>query len=100
MRVISSVKSGGVEYQSIWASLSWIDKAKGTTGAMALSVRNAEGTNETIIHRNAKLADVKSSLNALRALGLKDSQLSQLFNHKGKGSGLAQHVKMLVANLK
>ena len=100
MRVISSVESGGVEYQSIWASLAWIDKSYGNSSAKALTVRSGEGTNETIIHRNAKLADVESSLQNLRGLGLKDSQLSQLFNHQGKGAGLAQHVKVLVSNLR
>jgi len=100
MRVISSVESGGVDYQSIWASLSWIDKSYGNSSAKALTVRSSEGTNETIIHRNAKLADVESSLHTLRGLGLKESQLSQLFNHKGKASGLAQHVKVLVSNLR
>ena len=67
---------------------------------MAMTIRTGDGTNETIIHRNAKLADVESSLHHLRGLGLADKQLSQLFNHKGKSSGLAQHVKALVANLK
>jgi hypothetical protein len=100
VRVISSVKSGGVEYQAIWASLSWIDKSCGNSSAMGLTIRTGEGTNETIIHRNAKLADVESSLRELRGLGLKDAQLSELFNHKGKGSGLAQHVKVLVSNLR
>src|ERR1019366_902844 len=99
MRVVSSVESGGVEYQSIWASLSWIEKGHGNS-AMALTVRNGEGINETIIHRNAKLAEVEASLHVLRGLGLSDLQLSQLFNHKGKSSGLAQHVKVLVANLR
>ena len=100
MRVIASVRSRGVEYQSIWASLSWIDEAKETSAAMALSVRSGPGTNEAIIRRNAKLPDVESALGALRALGLKDAQLSELFNHKGSPSRLAHHVKMLVSNLK
>jgi len=100
MRVISSVKSGGVEYQSIWASLSWIDKSYRNTSALALAVRSGDGTNETIIPRNAKLAEVESSLHVLRGLGLGDSQLSQLFNHKGNPSGLAQHVKVLVSSLR
>ena len=100
MRIINSVDSNGVEYQSIWASLSWIDKSNGKTSAMALAVRDGEGANQTIIPRNAKLADVQSSLRHLRSLGIDDRKLSELFNHKGNASGLAQHVKALVANLR
>ena len=100
MRVISSVDSNGIEYQSVWASLSSIDKSHADTSAMALVIRSGEATNETIIHRNARLADVQASLRQLRGLGIEDKKLSQLFNHKGKFSGLAQHVKALVANLR
>ena len=100
MRVLNSLEFGGIEYRSIWASLSWIDKSRGGSSAMALTIRSGQETNEAIIHRNATLADVESSLCTLRALGLGDSQLSRLFNHKGNGRGLAQHVKVLVANLR
>jgi hypothetical protein len=100
MRVINTVVSKGVEYESIWGSLSLIDKSHANTSAMALAVRSASGEIETIIHRNAKLADVQVTLRHLRGLGIEDKHLSQLFNHKGKFSGLAQHIKALVANLK
>jgi hypothetical protein len=99
MRVINSVEFGGVEYQSIWASLSWLESRE-NNASMALAVRSGEGVNATIIPRNAKLAEVEASLRALRDIGLGDSQLSQLFNYKGKPSGLAQHVKMLVSSLR
>ena len=101
MRVIGSVECGGVEYQAIWASLSSInDDLVGQNAARALAIRNSEGQNQTVIHRNAKLADVETSLRHLRGLGLKDSQLSRLFNYKGNSNGLAQHVKMLVSSLR
>ena len=97
MRVINSVEVGGVEYQSIWASLSYIN---GSGSGFALAIRNGDGANETVIPRNASLADVETSLRHLRGLGFKDAPLSRLFNHKGNSSGLAQHVKVLVANLR
>ena len=99
--MISSVKVGGVEYQAIWASLSWIipDDPKGSP-ALALTIRDGEGKDEAIIRRNASLADVESSLRQLRGLGFNDSKLSELFNHKGNPKGLAQHVKVLVSSLK
>jgi dihydrodipicolinate synthase/N-acetylneuraminate lyase len=100
MRVINAVVSKGVEYESVWGPLSLIDKSHANTSAMALAVRSASGEIETIIHRNAKLADVQSSLRHLRSLGIDEKNLSELFNHKGKFSGLAQHVKALVANLR
>jgi hypothetical protein len=100
MRVISSVEFGGMEYQSIWASLSWIDESRENNVSMALAIRTGEGVNEAIIPRNAKLAEVEASLIVLRELGLGDSQLSQLFNYKGKPHGLAQHVKRLVSSLR
>ena len=81
----------------IGASLSWINR---TRSALALAIRNGGGENETVIPRNAKLADVEQSLRHLRSLGFKDVQLSRLFNHKGNSSGLAQHVKVRVANLR
>jgi len=101
LRVIASVKVGGVEYQAIWASLSWIkpDDHKGSP-ALALTIRSGEGKDEAIIRRNASLADVESSLRQLCGLGFNDSKLSELFNHKGNPGGLAQHVKVLVANMK
>jgi len=101
LRVIASVKVGGVEYQAIWAPLSWIkpDDPKASP-ALALTIRSGEGKDEAIIRRNASLADVQSSLRQLHALGFSDSTLSELFNHKGNPSGLAQHVKVLVASLK
>jgi hypothetical protein len=100
MRVINSVEFGGVEYQAIWASLSWIDESLEKNASMALAVRTNEGVNEAIIARNAKLAEVEASLRALREIGLGDPQLSQLFNYKGKPQGLSQHVKMLVSSLR
>ena len=101
LRVIAAVKVGGIEYQAIWASLSWIkpDDHKGSP-ALARTIRSSEGNDEAIIRRNASLADVQSSLRQLRVLGFGDSKLSQLFNHKGNPSRLAQHVKVLVASLK
>ncbi len=101
MRVIASVKVGGVEYQAICASLSWIKPNDQTTSpALALTIRNDEGKDEALIRRNASLADVQSSLRQLRELGFSDSKLSELFNHKGNPAGLAQHVKVPVASLK
>ena len=98
MRKVGSVAVGGAEYQSIWAKLSWIDPlAYPGSNALGLVVRRDDGTNETIIPRNAKLAAVESSLAHLRRLGLGESELSELFEHKGKG--LAQHVKVLVSRL-
>ena len=72
MRVISSVEFDGVVYEAIWASMSWVNNNPAGSTAMALVVRNSDGGNETIIHRNAKLADVETSLRHLRGLGLKD----------------------------
>ena len=101
MRVIASVEVGGVEYQAIWASLSWIkpNDHKGSP-ALALTIRNGDGKDEAIIRRNANRADVEVSLRRLRELGFRDTQLSELFNHKGNPSGLAQHVKVLVSSLR
>ena len=99
MRVIGSVEAGGVQYQAIWASLSWINDNPAAGSAKALTVRAADGRNETIIARNAKLAEVENSLRHLRSLGLKDSQLSQLFKCKGK-SELSQQVKVLASSLR
>ena len=101
LRVIASIKVGGVEYQAIWASLSWIKPHdhKGSP-ALALAIRSSEGKDEAVIRRNASLADVESSLRQLRELGFSDSKLSELFNHKGNPGGLAQHVKVLVSKLK
>ena len=100
MRVISSIQFDGVEYLAVWAPLKAIDRACGTSAAMVLAIRDGEGANKAIIPRNAKLADVQASLHHLRGLGLGESQLAELFNHKGKPAGLAQHVKVLVANLR
>jgi hypothetical protein len=99
MRVISSVEFGGMEYQSIWASLSWLDSSQ-NNASMALAVRDAKGTDVAIIPRNAKLAEVEASLSILRNLGLGDSRLAKLFNYKGSPRGLAQHVKVLVSSLR
>lgn len=98
MRVIGSVEVGGVEYQAVWGSLSSIDNQKAGSGN-ALVVRGDEGRIETIIRRNARLADVQASLRHLRSLGLNDSHLSRLFGYKGHKSGLPQHVKVLVSRL-
>jgi hypothetical protein len=98
MRDIGSAEVGGTEYRAVWATLAWIDRAAHPgSAALAITVRGEDGTNEAIIRRNAKLADVEAALRHLRALGFKDAQLSQLFAHKGKG--LAQHVKVLVSRL-
>jgi hypothetical protein len=61
LRVIAPVNVGGVEYQAIWASLSWIkpEDHKGSP-ALALTIRD-DGKDEAIIRRNASLADVQSS---------------------------------------
>jgi hypothetical protein len=98
MRVVGSTEVGGVSYQAVWGSLSSIDNQDVGSGK-ALAVRGDEGKNETIIHRNAKLADVQASLGHLRRLGLNDSQLGRLFAYKGHKSGLPQHVKVLVSRL-
>ena len=62
-----------------------------------LATRGEAGWKDLV---RAKLAEVESSLHHLRGLGLGNSQLSQLFNHKGKGGGLAKHVKVLVSGLR
>jgi hypothetical protein len=98
MRVVGSVEVGGVWYQAVWGSLSSIDNQK-TGSGNALAVRGDEGRNETVIRRNARLADVQTSLRHLRGLGLNDSQLSRLFGYKGHKSGLPQHIKVLVSRL-
>jgi hypothetical protein len=100
MRVVNSIEFGGVEYQAIWASLSWINDDPAGSAAMALVIRSGDGQNETTIHRNARLADVQASLRHLRGLGLKDSFLGQLFNYKGDKNGLAKHVRTLVSSLR
>jgi hypothetical protein len=98
MRDIGSAEVGGIEYRAVWATLGWIDRAAHPgSAALALAVRSGDGTTETVIRRNAKLADVETSLRHLRGLGFKDAQLSELFARKGKG--LAQHVKVLVSRL-
>jgi len=98
MRVVGSVEVGGVWYQAVWGSLSSIDNQEIGSGK-ALAVRGDEGRNETIIRRNARLADVQASLRHLRSLGLNETQLSRLFNYKGDKSGLPQYVKVLVSRL-
>ena len=80
--------------------MSWIEDAAEGSPALALAIRDGEGQNQAIIRRNGKLAAVELAIQHLRGLGFSNSQLSQLFAHKGKASGLAQHVKELVANLK
>lgn len=98
MREIGDAEVGGIAYRAIWATLGWIDRERHPgSAALALVVRSGDGTNETIIRRNARLADVESSLRHLRGLGFGDAQLSRLFAHKGKG--IAQHVKVLVSRL-
>ena len=98
MREIGSAEVGGIEYRSVWATFAWIDpESHPDSAALALVVRGADGRNETIIRRNAKLPDVEASLRHLRGLGFTDGSLSRLFAHKGKG--LAQHVKVLVSRL-
>ena len=92
MRVFSTLEFDGVEYQALWASLARIDPSFGSSASMALAVRSGDGTNLAVIHRNAKLAEVESSLDDLRGLGLGEQQLARLFKFRGKGSGLAQHV--------
>ncbi|MDP9174291.1 MAG: hypothetical protein M3O30_10565 [Planctomycetota bacterium] len=100
MRVIGSVEIKGMEYQSIWAALSWINnELDGRSGSKALTVRDSEQQNQTIIPRNAKLASVETSLRYLRGLGFKDSQLCELFNYKGNVKRLSQHIKELVSSL-
>jgi len=98
MRVIGSVEAGGVRYRAVWGPLSSIDNQKPGSGN-ALAVRRDEGRNETIVRRNARLADVQASLRYLRSLGLNDSQLSRLFGYKGHKSGSPQQIKMLVSRL-
>ncbi|MGD0464644.1 MAG: hypothetical protein ABSB74_19340 [Tepidisphaeraceae bacterium] len=98
MRVVGSVEVGGVWYQAVWGSLSSIDNQEIGSGK-ALVVRGDEGRNETIIRRNAKLAEVQVSLRHLRSLGLNDSQLSRLFGYKGDKRGLPPYVKVLVSRL-
>jgi hypothetical protein len=100
MRIIASIEFGGVTYQAIWASMRWIEGLVAGSEAMALVVRNGDGHNEMIVRRNAKLADVETSLDRLRGLGLKGAQLGHLFNYKGSTDGLAPHVKMLVSSLR
>jgi hypothetical protein len=98
MRVIGSVEVGGVLYEAVWGSLSSIDH-QNTGSGNALAVRGDEGRNETIIRRNARLADVIASLRRLRTLGLNDRQLNRLFGYKGDKNGLPQHLKVLVSRL-
>lgn len=98
MRVIGSVEAGGILYQAVWGSLSSIDHQNAGTGN-ALAVRGEEGKTETLIRRNARLADVTASLRHLRTLGLNDRQLNRLFGYKGDKNGLAQHIKVLVSRL-
>jgi hypothetical protein len=98
MRVLGSVEVAGVWYQAVWGSLSSIDQQNTSTGN-ALAVRGDEERIETIIRRNARLADVLESLRHLRTLGLKDRQLNRLFGYKGDKNGLPQHVKVLVSRL-
>jgi hypothetical protein len=98
MRVIGSVEVGGVWYQAVWGSLSSIDN-QGVGSGNALAVRGAEGKNETVIRRNARLADVQGLLRHLRGIGLNDSQLGRLFGYRGHKSGLPQHIKVLVSRL-
>ena len=98
MRVIGSVEVGGVWYQAVWGSLSSINHQY-TGSGNALAVRSDEGRNETVIRRNAKLADVLASLRHMRTLGLNDRQLNRLFGFKGDKNGLPQHVKVLVSRL-
>lgn len=100
VRVIGSVKVGGVEYTAVWASLSSIhDDPDGQNIVKALAVRSGEGKNETVVRRNAKLAVAEQALRHLRGLGLSDSQLGRLFNYKGDSGGLAKHVRGLVCNM-
>ncbi|QOV90935.1 hypothetical protein [Humisphaera borealis] len=98
MREIGSTEVAGTRYTAVWAMLCAIDRdtyPKST--ALALAVRSADGRNEAIIRRNARLADVEAALQRLRDLGFKDPQLSALFAHKGKD--ISQHVKVLVSRL-
>jgi hypothetical protein len=97
MRVIGSVESGGVEYEAIWASLSLINDDEEAGSVKALAVRDGEGANQTVIRRNAPLAQVEESLRQLRRLGLNDSDLQRLFNCKG--AKLSQQIKRLVSSL-
>jgi hypothetical protein len=98
MRDIGEAEVRGTEYRAIWATMGWIDReAHPGSAALALVVRDGDGRNETVIRRNAPIADVEASLRHLRDLGFKDAQLSELFAHKGKG--LAQHVKVMVSRL-
>lgn len=98
MRAVGSVEVGGVRYQAVWGSLSLIDNQEVGSGN-ALVVRGDEGRNETVIRRNARLADVQVSPRHLRTLGLNDSQQSRLFGYRGHKSGLPQHVKVLMSRL-
>ena len=101
MRVIGSVEVRGVEYEGIWGRLPSTKNDPSDAGsANVLFVRNSDGANETFIHRNAKLAEIETSLRHLRKVGLKDPQLCQLFNFIGNSRGLAHHIKMLMSNLR
>jgi len=98
MRVVGSVEVSGVWYQAVWGSWPSIDNQE-TGSRKALVVRGDKERNETVIRRNAKLAEVLASLRRLRSLGLNDSQLNRLFGYKGEKKGLPQYVKVLVSRL-
>ncbi len=97
MRTIGSANSSGIEYEAIWASLSFINDDQTAGSSKALAVRTQDGVNQTVISRNATLAQVESSLRHLRRLGLTDSALHRLFNCKG--ANLPQQIKRLVSSL-
>jgi hypothetical protein len=97
MRIIGSIEVSGIQYQSIWGSLSSLNNQP-PGSANALVVRTGD-ENKSLIPRNAKLAEVQASLRHLRTLGLNDSHLSKLFGYKGHKSGLPQHIKVLVSRL-
>ena len=101
MRIIGSIETGGIQYQAVWATLSWIEnQLEDHGGAKALAVRDGAGANHAIIARNAKLAEVEEALRRLRQIGIKDSHLCDLFGYKGSMKGLRQHVKQLVSNMR
>jgi hypothetical protein len=101
MRIIGSIETNGNQYQTIWATLSWIEnQLDDHGGSKALAVRDGAGANHAIIARNAKLAEVEEALRQLRHLGIKDSHLCDLFGYKGPMKGLGQHVKELVSNMR
>src|SRR5258706_11260092 len=97
MRTIGSASASGVDYEAIWASLSSITNDEAAGSVKALAVRTPDGVNQTVIPRNATLAQVEASLRHLRHLGLSDSVLHRLFNCKG--ANLAQQIKRLVSSL-